>query len=211
MLVILLFIIIKAIIVKDDDDDIVFQFANLKDENFTRQTVFFLEQRNQTNYPKMYDFIEKYYADKRLTEAEKGKLEEFITHIYFKSFHKKWMAFRLANWTIKIFFLVVVLTAWIHFNSIFFSNEILIESWNIDWGYFALTNIFGFIVVYVISAGYLTLSSMIIQLISSFFNSKKGSLIKSYIFIDELVKCYKPAGRKTDFKLGNQKTNFRHF
>lgn len=211
MLVLLLFIIIKAIIVKDVNDDIVFQFANLKDENFTRQTVVFLEQRNQVNYPKMYDFIEKYYADNRLTETEKGKLEEFITHIYFNSFQKKWMAFRLANWTTKLFFLFVVFTAWIHFNSIFFAKGILIESWKIDWGYFALTNVFGFIVVYVISAGYLTLSSMIIQIVSSFFKGKKGSLIKSYIFIDELVKCYKPAGRKTEFKIGHQKTNFRHF
>lgn len=211
MLLILLFIIIKAIIVKDDNEDIVFQFANLKDENFARQTVIFLEQRNNQNYPKMFEFIEKYYEDNRLTENEKGKLEEFIIHIYFKSFKKKWMAFRLANWTIKIFFLIVILTAWIHFNSIFFAKNILIESWKIDWGFFALINFFGVIVVYVISAGYLTLSSMIIQIISSFFKGKKGSIIKSYIFIDELVKCYKPAGRKTDFKLRHQNTNFRPF
>lgn len=199
----LILIIFWGIFTKDKEDDFVFQFAKTRDKQFIIDRVAFLEKKNQRSYSKMYLFIEKYFEDNNLNEAEKGKLEEFLIHIYYKGFAKKWMVFRMSNWLYKSYFILCIISTFLQFNVIFFGSTLEINSEPINWFLFALTNVFGIVVLYLFSAIYLTGSSMLLMIIASLFGSKKGKLVKSYVILDEFIKCYKPAGRDTKFHLSN--------
>ncbi len=200
-------VILRSIILPDQNEDKPFQYAKIKDEDFVRQTTIYLEEKNGAKYPKMYEFIEKYFQDKQLSTGELSRLEEFITHMYFNSFKQKWASFRQSNFLIKIYFFATLIVSIFHFNAVFFANHVPVSSLQVDWSLFIPLNTIGLIVSYVLFIGYLTFSSMLLMVFSSIFGNKKGALVRTYITLDELVKCMKPGGRKTPVNM----SSFRNF
>lgn len=79
-----------------------------------------LEKEQGKNYQPHRSKIREYYSDRKLHPQEINTIEKIIIHSYFEHFQYRWIAYKKADWILRIIFLIPLIIC-----SIFFFDYLL--------------------------------------------------------------------------------------
>jgi hypothetical protein len=161
-----------------------------------------LEEMNQVEYRLDIMEIEKIYKDGIVTESEADRMEEIITNSYFNNFYGKWSAFKHADLSMKIIFIMCLAYGFVYVNLIFVIGIPLSSRYPISVPTSAVIFMNASLILpFLFSLVLLGFFSMFLSMLNIPFN-EYGGINRAAITSTELIRSLKPGGRKTKIVLG---------
>lgn len=159
-----------------------------------------LEIINNRSYARQIKRLEALFSKRKRNQRDSDRIEIIIQQSYFNQFNDRWIAFKRADWPLRILILLCLLAGILSFVSIIATIR-EDDPDPLTFSVFLLYFLIGIIPTFLFSLIIVGAYSLFFTILSIVFPNR-GSVIRRSIILDEVIKGLKPGGRDTPVEFG---------
>lgn len=179
------------------DKYFVFMYPLKKESVISRLEL--LKTLNPAKYKLHHENIESVLVKyRRLNSSISNKLEYYFQSLYFNNFKDRFIAFKTAPVTLKIFILLIILTSNLIVSLYFYDILEFTEKFS-----FLQFYLFFSIILIFVTLLFVIIELFVLGLFLSFFSlfDTSGKIRRISVHLEEIIRSVKPGGRKTKIGL----------